>query len=67
MRIDRTVFLNELARNCMTINDLSKKAGVSYVTVHRIKNGTQEPMPKTVGKLAKALNVTVETLIKEEG
>ena len=65
MKINHTVFLNELARNCMTLKELSEKSGVSYMTVNRIKNGTQELMPKTVGKLAKALNVTVETLITE--
>lgn len=66
LRIDRIVFLNELARNCMTITELSKRSGVSYVTIHRFKNGTQDPTPKTVGKLAIALGVSVEHLIAKE-
>ena len=66
MRINRTVFLNELARNCMTLKELSRMSGVNTVTLTRINQGTQNPMPATVGRIAKALGVPVEVLIKEE-
>ena len=66
MRINRTVFLNELARNCMTLKELSRMSGVNTVTLTRINQGTQNTMPATVGRIAKALGVPVEVLIKEE-
>lgn len=66
MVIKRDVLANELARNCMTWKDLSEKSGVNTVTIHRVKSGTQEPMPATVGRLARALGVSVEHLIGEE-
>ena len=64
MKIDRSIFMTELARNCMTLKDLSVKSGVNTVTLARIKNGSQEPQPATIGKIAKALNITVEALIE---
>lgn len=67
MRINRTAFQNSLANNCMTLKELSRMSGVNTVTLTRINQGTQNPMPATVGRIAKALGVPVETLlIKEE-
>ena len=56
----------ELARNRMTWKDLSEKSGVSTVTLSRINQGKQDAKPLTVGKIAQALNVDVEQIIKNE-
>ena len=62
MRINRDVLSTELARKCMTWKDLSEKSGINTVTLARINNGSQEPMPRTVGRLALALGVSIEAL-----
>lgn len=43
--------------NALTQNELAKKAGVTQETVSRIENGHNEPMAKTIRKLAAALDV----------
>jgi len=53
-----------LANSCISMTELSKLSGVNKVTLTRISRGTQDPMPKTVGKIARALNVPVEYLIQ---
>ena len=53
----------ELARQCKTLSDL--RNGASSKTLLRIKNGC-EVTPKTAGRIARALNVDVADLVKEE-
>ena len=48
----------------MTLKELSCKSGIRQETIPRIKNSVQNPTPATVGKIAKALNVPVESLIE---
>jgi transcriptional regulator with XRE-family HTH domain len=43
--------------------DLSKLAGVSRVTIARLEAGGDDPYPRTVRKLATALNVDPATLM----
>jgi len=66
MNFNILVFRTELARNCLTMKELSKKSGVSDVTLTRVNQGKQIPQPVTVGKIAKALKVDVEKLINVE-
>jgi len=47
------------------MTELSKLSGINKVTLTRIRKERQEPKPKTVGKIAKALNVDVTELIEE--
>lgn len=54
-----------LANNVMTTEELSKKSEVSQVTIARMKAGTQEPRPQTLGKIARALGVKVEDLLED--
>lgn len=65
MNINRRVFAKELARNCMTLKELSNRSGVNVVTLTRIRRGVQIPQPITVGKIARALNVSVEDLVTD--
>lgn len=66
MKIDTHKLSVEMARNCFSTEQLSKDAGVSRVTLQRLKSGRQVARPQTIGKLAKALEVKVEDLLKEE-
>lgn len=55
----------QLAKNVLTITELSRLSGVSRHTLTRLKSGTHELNTKIVGKLAKALNCEVEDLIED--
>lgn len=66
LKIDTHKLAIEMARNCLSFEKLSKSAGISRTTLQRIKSGRQIARPQTIGKLAKALEVKVEDLLKEE-
>ena len=53
----------EQARACLKVNDLSKLSSISRTGLSKILNGERNPTPKTVGLLAKALNVNVEEIV----
>lgn len=55
-----------LANKCMSINELANTSGVDKVTISRIRNGSQKPRPKTLGKIARALGTNVENLINKK-
>jgi transcriptional regulator with XRE-family HTH domain len=55
-----------LANKCLSVKEFSKLSGVSEVTLSRIKNESQQARPQTLGKIAKALGINVETLIKND-
>ena len=46
--------------------ELAKKAGVNTTTINRIERGKQGPIPKTIRKLAVALEVTIEEIMSEQ-
>lgn len=55
------------ANKCMTNHDLCRVAKIGHVTLIEIKNGSRKnPNLKTIGKLAKALNVDVTDLLQAE-
>lgn len=49
-------------KKALSLTDLAEKSGVSRVTIHRVETGKQKPMPRTIRKLAAALQVNVEEL-----
>ena len=51
-----------MANNVMSFPDLGEKANVSPRTLYHLKAGNPVTI-KTIGKIAKALDVTVENLI----
>jgi transcriptional regulator with XRE-family HTH domain len=53
------------ARACLTGNELAVKAELGTGTLQKIFNKQRRPTPKTIGKLAKALNVDVTEIICE--
>lgn len=64
MKVDRKKLDILMARNCMGINDL-EKAGIPRTTFNNMNRRNNELLPKTVGKIAKALNVDVTEIIKD--
>ena len=50
-------------KRALSLTDLSRISGVNRITINRIENGKQKPMPRTIRKLAKALQVKVEELM----
>jgi transcriptional regulator with XRE-family HTH domain len=54
-------------QRALSLTDLAQIAGVNRVTINRIENGKQKPMPRTIRKLAEALRVSVEELRNTEG
>ena len=53
-----------MATACVNPYDLCKMASIQYQTYKRISTG-REAKPATIGKIAKALNVTVEQILEE--
>jgi len=51
----------------LSLTDLAHLAGVNRITIHRIENGKQKAMPRTLRKLAEALQVSVEELRDAQG
>jgi len=53
-------------RQALSLSDLAELTKLSRVTINRIENGKQNPMPRTIRRLAKALGVSVQELTAEE-
>lgn len=64
MRIDRIKFITELAKQDLTLIELSKRSGVNRVTLSNIKCG-KSCREDIAQKVAKALNVDLEKLIEK--
>ena len=63
MKINNSAFNVAVATSCITMKELSELSGVNVTTLSRINSGKQIPSPKTIGRIAKALNVSVESII----
>ena len=49
----------------LTQDDLTKKADIKYTTLMKVESGTvNKPSVQTMAKIAKALGVSIEELIK---
>ncbi|OIO49250.1 MAG: hypothetical protein AUJ36_02655 [Parcubacteria group bacterium CG1_02_41_26] len=49
----------------LTQDDLAKKADIKYTTLMKVESGVvNKPSVQTMAKIAKALNVSIEDLIK---
>jgi transcriptional regulator with XRE-family HTH domain len=59
--------LRELRREqVLSLRELEEISGVSYNTIWRIEAGRQGAQPRTIRKLAKALEVNPKELIRGE-
>jgi transcriptional regulator with XRE-family HTH domain len=67
MEVDM-VRLRELRRRrVLTLEELAEKAGVGRNTIWRLEHGVMGAQPRTIRKIAKALNVEPEELVKTGG
>jgi DNA-binding XRE family transcriptional regulator len=49
----------------LTQDDLAKKADIKYTTLMKVESGTvNKPSVQTMAKIAKALSVSIEDLLK---
>jgi DNA-binding XRE family transcriptional regulator len=49
----------------LTQDDLAKKADIKYTTLMKVESGTvNKPSVQTIAKIAKALGVSIEDLLK---
>lgn len=66
MKIDKKKLALAMANACINFKELCEKAGISEVGFRQIRAGTRNPKPATVGKIARALNVSVQEIIMED-
>lgn len=66
MNLDLNKLKLAQARACLSINDLVKETGLGRVTISKTMNGKVKATPKTIGLIAKALNVDVVELLSYE-
>jgi transcriptional regulator with XRE-family HTH domain len=67
MKINKQKLQLAMANACLNMDDLAALAEISRVSISNYISGLRNPKPKTLGKIAKALNVPVENLIDMEG
>lgn len=65
MRLDRVKLIAEMARQDLTVIELSEKSGVSRVTITGIRGG-KACSKNTAEKLALSLGVSIQDLKTEE-
>lgn len=63
MKLDLNKFRIAQARACLSVDEIIKKTGLGRTTISKTINGKISPTPKTIGLLAKALNVDVEEIV----
>ena len=50
----------------LTLRELEQRSGVAYNTIWHLENGKRGAQPRTLRKLARALDVEPEELVKME-
>jgi transcriptional regulator with XRE-family HTH domain len=66
MEVDMARLRELRRRRVLTLEELAEKAGVGRNTIWRLEHGVMGAQPRTIRKLAKALNVEPEELVKTE-
>lgn len=66
MKLNANKLILAMANACITIGELADKSRVSRTAINKFTTGKGNPKPATIGKLAKALNVSVEDLIEKQ-
>jgi HTH-type transcriptional regulator, competence development regulator len=65
VNVDRLKALRH--QRVLTLRELEQRSGVAYNTIWHLENGKRGAQPRTLRKLARALNVEPEELVKTEG
>jgi transcriptional regulator with XRE-family HTH domain len=66
MEVDMARLRELRRRRVLTLEELAEKAGVGRNTIWRLEHGVMGAQPRTIRKLARALNVEAEELVKTE-
>jgi transcriptional regulator with XRE-family HTH domain len=64
MEVDMARLRELRRRRVLTLEELAEKAGVGRNTIWRLEHGVMGAQPRTIRKLAKALEVEPEELVK---
>jgi transcriptional regulator with XRE-family HTH domain len=64
VNVDRLKALRH--QRVLTLRELEQRSGVAYNTIWHLENGKRGAQPRTLRKLARALNVEPEELVKSE-
>jgi transcriptional regulator with XRE-family HTH domain len=67
MEVDVAKLRELRRRRVLTLEELAKKANVGRNTIWRLEHGVMGAQPRTIRKLAKALDVEPEELVRTEG
>jgi transcriptional regulator with XRE-family HTH domain len=65
VNVDRLKALRH--KRLLTLRELEQRSGVAYNTIWHLENGKRGAQPRTLRKLARALDVEPEELVKTEG
>jgi transcriptional regulator with XRE-family HTH domain len=64
VNVDRLKALRH--KRVLTLRELEQRSGVAYNTIWHLENGKRGAQPRTLRKLARALDVEPEELVKTE-
>ena len=64
MKVDFQKLQIAMANNCMNKSDLAIAVGISRISISKYFSGQRNPSIKTLGRIAKALNVSVADLVE---
>jgi transcriptional regulator with XRE-family HTH domain len=64
--VDRMQLKRLRQEQALSLRDLARRSGVAYDTINRLELGKQDAQPRTIRRLADALNVEPRELIKRE-
>jgi transcriptional regulator with XRE-family HTH domain len=65
VNVDRLKALRH--RRVLTLRELEQRSGVAYNTIWHLENGKRGAQPRTLRKLARALDVEPEELVQTGG
>ncbi len=64
--VDRVQLKRLRQEQALSLRDLARRSGVAYDTINRLELGKQDAQPRTIRRLADALNVEPRELMKRE-
>ena len=64
--VDRMQLKRLRQEQALSLRDLAERSGVAYDTINRLELGKQDAQPRTIRRLANALNVEPLELMKGE-
>ncbi len=67
VEVDAAMLRELRRRRVLTMEELAEKAGVGRNTIWRLEHGVMGAQPRTIRKLAKALDVEPDMLVRTEG